>query len=74
MSFDEYGADVCVEVKRLLGVARANKSIDLWGEVFASIFFEHSYLRGVSVASCAHSWALSMPIYEQPVRQKPVHK
>ena len=74
MSFDEYGNEVCVEIERLLGVARTNESIDLWGEVFASIFFEQSYLRGVSVASCAHSWALSMPIYEQPVRQKSAHK
>ena len=64
MTDDEYGAQASEEVERLLGAAQANASIDLWGEVFLALFFEQSYLRGISVASCAHTWALSMPIYE----------
>jgi len=74
MSCDEYCDVVCVEVERLLGATRAKESTELWGEVFLAIFFEHSYQHGISVASCAHSWAMSMPIYEQPVRKKSAHK
>jgi hypothetical protein len=74
MSADEYCDEVGVEIVRLLGLARADESADLWGEVFLAHFCEQSYLRGISVASCAHTWAMSMPIYEQPVLKKSAHQ